>query len=88
MTILQQTLFGSVILALGAVKTWLHMGSVPVLVLPMCNGATRTILLDQGGGFAAAHCWGCYALPAGALLIGLSAMRHLHKRRSVASITD
>ena len=84
MTISFQALSGAVLFFAGAVKTWLHVGSVPILSLPTCNGETIEIALGSSSLLAQAHCWGCYAMLAGAAL-GLSALyRSLQTRRSVA----
>ena len=83
-----QAVFGVLLLALGSVKTWLHMGTVPVLSLPMCSGETMTIELNQASWLAQAHCWGCYAFVAGMLLSLFALYRGIHKRRSVAVWMD
>lgn len=78
-------LIGLVMIALGSVKTWLHMGSVPLLSLPTCTGETVTIALTGSSWLERAHCWGCYMLVGGLAIVLLSLVQQHRERRSVAS---
>ena len=77
-------LFGLVMIAVGAVKTWLHMGTVPLLALPTCTGDVITVELAGGTWLTRAHCWGCYMLVAGLVVVLFSLLHQRQKRRSVA----
>ena len=83
-----QAVFGLLKLIVGGIKTWLHMGSVPMLSLPTCNGKTLEIALGGSSWFEQAHCWGCYMFAAGLVIIALAAYQQFYKRRSVALGTD
>lgn len=83
-----QAIFGILLMTLGGLKTWLHMGALPVLSLPMCNGTVLNVPLTQGNFFEQAHCWGCYAFAAGAAVVLFSGYQALRERRSVAARTD
>jgi len=83
-----QTLYGLVMIAIGSFKTWLHMGSVPILSLPTCTGKTLTLAVGPTGFFEQAHCWGCYMLAAGIALTVFALYRNFQKRRSVAPVMD
>ena len=83
-----QAVFGLLMMAVGGVKTWLHMGSVPGLSIPMCSGETVTIGLNNGSWLTQAHCWGCYMCAAGLALAGIALYRGLQKRRSVTTWMD
>ncbi|MEL7040548.1 MAG: hypothetical protein AAGL90_03440 [Pseudomonadota bacterium] len=83
-----QTLLGLVMIAIGGVKTWLHVGSVPVLALQTCNGQTLQMSLDPSHGLLQAHCWGCYLVLAGLVVVGQAAWRAHTKRRTVAYRVD
>ena len=78
-------LIGAAMIVIGSLKTWLHMGSVPVLSLPTCNGETLTLAISQAGWFERAHCWGCYMLAAGLIVAAYAVYDRFAKRRSVAS---
>ena len=84
MTPTHQSLLGLAMVLLGAVKTWLHVGSIPVLYLATCTGKTVAISTGQAGWFEQAHCWGCYMLVAGILVLAHAGLRQMQKRRSVA----
>lgn len=88
MTSMMQALYGGAMILIGGLKTWLHMGSVPILSLPTCNGQALEVPVGPSDWFAQAHCWGCYALAAGIIMMALAGYRALEQRRSVASITD
>ena len=77
-------LLGLVMIAVGAVKTWLHMGTVPLLALPTCTGDVITVELAGGSWLARAHCWGCYMLVAGLAVTVFALLHERQKRRSVA----
>ncbi|MCH9751641.1 MAG: hypothetical protein NXH70_04285 [Hyphomonas sp.] len=84
------TNFGTALLAaamivIGSIKTWLHMGSIPLLALPTCNGETLNIAIGNVSFFERAHCWGCYMLAAGLIVAAFAAHDRFAKRRSVAS---
>lgn len=88
MTLRLHTLSGLILMALGSLKTWLHMGSLPILSLPTCGGKTVTMAVGPTGLFEQAHCWGCYMLVAGVALTLFSLYRPFQKRRSVAPAMD
>lgn len=88
MSRVQQMMVGLLLMAVGGVKTWLHMGAIPMLALPTCTGKTVYIAANQASWFEQAHCWGCYALLVGTVLILHAIFRVIQKRRSVALITD
>lgn len=88
MTTLLQALYGLALIAVGGLKTWLHMGSVPVLSLPMCSGKTVTISASSANWFEQAHCWGCYALATGLILVAIAAINAVRERRSVTADMD
>jgi hypothetical protein len=83
-----QMMFGMMMLVVGGIKTWLHMGTVPILSLPTCNGKTLEIAVGGSSWFEQAHCWGCYMFAAGLGVISFVAYQQLQKRRSVALRTD
>ncbi|MEM6652379.1 MAG: hypothetical protein AAF582_07230 [Pseudomonadota bacterium] len=83
-----QTLLGLVMIAIGSVKTWLHVGSVPVLALQTCNGKTLQMSLEPSNGLLQAHCWGCYLVLAGLVVVAKTAWRAHTKRRTVAYRVD
>ena len=85
MTSYWQALLGAAMIVIGGIKTWLHMGTIPLLSLPTCNGETINIALSNASWFERAHCWGCYMLAAGLVVVGLAAYEEFAKRRSVAS---
>lgn len=88
MTTLMQWLYGLAMVLVGGLKTWLHMGSVPVLSLPTCTGKTITISAVQTGWFEQVHCWGCYMLAAGFVMLLVAAVNTYKQRRSVTAIMD
>ena len=88
MTAPSQTLLGLLMLTVGGLKTLLHMGTVPILTLPTCNGKSVDIALSQSTWFEHVHCWGCYALAAGLVVAAHAVARQFQKRRTVASIMD
>ena len=88
MTSMMQALYGGAMILIGGLKTWLHMGSIPILSLQTCNGQTLEIPVGASNWFAQAHCWGCYMLAAGIIVTALAGYRAFEKRRSVASILD
>lgn len=85
MTNFGTALLGAAMIVIGSIKTWLHMGSIPLLSLPTCNGETLNIALRDASVFERAHCWGCYMLAAGLIVASLAAYDRFAKRRSVAS---
>jgi len=80
-----QAFLGAAMIVIGGIKTWLHMGTVPLLALPTCNGETLNVALSNASWFERAHCWGCYMFAAGFLVLALAAYEQFAKRRSVAS---
>lgn len=88
MTTFMQALYGAAMILIGGFKTWLHMGSVPMLSLPTCNGDTLTLALSNASWFERAHCWGCYMLGAGLIVTTFAIYQEAMKRRSVAPLTD
>ena len=88
MSIPVQAILGLVMMAIGGLKTWLHMGTVPMLSLPTCNGKTLSVALSQSNWFEQAHCWGCYAFALGLGLTMFTAFQVIRERRSVAYSMD
>lgn len=83
-----QAAYGLVMVLIGGLKTWLHMGTVPVLALPTCNGKTIAVQLGGQSWFEQAHCWGCYLFAAGLAVLAWTLFRHLEKHRFVTSRMD
>jgi len=79
-----QAILGAVMMVIGGLKTWLHMGSIPLLSLPTCNGETISISLSNANWLERAHCWGCYMLAVGLVVLLIAAFDQFSKRRSVA----
>lgn len=75
-------------LIVGGIKTWLHMGTVPMLSLPTCNGNTLELALGGSSWFEQAHCWGCYMFAAGLGVVLFATYQQFQKRRSVAPLMD
>lgn len=88
MTTLMQALYGLAMIAVGGLKTWLHMGSIPVLSVPMCSGKTLTLAASQTSWFEQAHCWGCYMFAAGLVWLAVAGMTAYKQRRSVTANMD
>ncbi|MEM7328378.1 MAG: hypothetical protein AAF437_06535 [Pseudomonadota bacterium] len=88
MTRVQELMIGLLMIALGGLKTWLHMGTIPMLALPTCTGETVFIAASRSSWFEQAHCWGCYMFVAGMLVAMHAGYRYIQKRRSVALIMD
>ena len=88
MSIPVQAILGLLMMGIGGLKTWLHIGSLPVLTLQTCNGKTLNIALAETNGLAHFHCWGCYAFVVGLALIMFAASQLMRERRSVASLMD
>lgn len=88
MTTLMQAVLGGLLLVVGGIKTWLHMGAIPILSLPTCNGKTLEIAVGGSSWIEQAHCWGCYMFAAGLGVILFVAYQQFQKRRSVALQTD
>lgn len=86
-TFLQATI-GLFMLVVGGIKTWLHMGTVPMLSLPTCNGKTLELAIGGTSWFEQAHCWGCYMFAAGLGVVLLATYQQFQKRRSVAPQMD
>ncbi|MEO1321395.1 MAG: hypothetical protein AAFV59_00155 [Pseudomonadota bacterium] len=84
----QQALFGLIMIAIGSLKTWLHINAATVLALPTCNGRILELSLNNPSGLTQLHCWGCYLALAGLSVLGLAIHRFVRKRRSVASWVD
>jgi hypothetical protein len=69
---------GLAIFLAGAIKFALHLGRSPTLedyLALRCGGpeASESLLFPHGL-FSLAHCWGCYAMAAGAALLALAAV--------------
>ena len=88
MTTLMRLLYGLSMVFVGGVKTWLHMGNVPVLSLPTCTGKTITISASQGSWLEQVHCWGCYLFAAGLVVLAIAGVNAYKERRSVTAIMD
>jgi len=54
------------------------------LSLPTCNGETISISLSNANWLERAHCWGCYMLAVGLVVLLIAAFDQFSKRRSVA----
>ncbi len=85
MTTYWQAILSAAMMVIGGVKTWLHMGSIPLISLPTCNGETITIAIGSANWFERAHCWGCYMLAAGLIVAAFAICDQMAKRRSVAN---
>ncbi|MEL6415664.1 MAG: hypothetical protein AAFQ15_12070 [Pseudomonadota bacterium] len=83
-----QAVFGVLLMAVGGLKTWLHIGAFPVLALPTCNGKTLNVALSEASVFEQVHCWGCYAFTVGLGLVLFAGYQMMRERRSVAVRTD
>ena len=83
-----QAVFGILLMAVGGLKTWLHIGALPVLALPTCNGKTLTVALSEASLFEQVHCWGCYAFTAGLGVVLFAVYQMVRERRSVTARTD
>ncbi|KCZ63885.1 hypothetical protein L53_05155 [Hyphomonas sp. L-53-1-40] len=72
----------------GITKMVLQASAQSTLLLPTCLGKSVTIPIESAG-TSLMHCWGCYALLLGLLVIGallLNDLRHSRLRtRSVLS---
>jgi len=88
MSAAQQALFGLIMIAIGGLKTWLHINAATVLALPTCNGRILELSLNNSSGLTQLHCWGCYLALAGLAVLGLAIHRITRERRSVASRAD
>ena len=83
-----QAVFGVLLMAIGGLKTWLHIGALPVVALPTCNGKNLTVPLSEASLFEQAHCWGCYAFTMGLGVFLFATYQMMKERRSVAVRTD
>ena len=83
-----QAVFGVFLMAVGGLKTWLHIGALPVLALPTCNGKTLTVALTEMSLFEQVHCWGCYAFTIGFGVFLFAFYQMMIERRSVAARMD
>lgn len=88
MTVLMQVLYGLAMIFVGGLKTWLHIGSMPVLSLTTCTGKTVTISAAQNGWLEQAHCWGCYLFAAGLVVLVFAGLNGFKQRRSVTANMD
>ena len=88
MTTSMQAPYGLAMIAVGGLETWLHMGSIPVLSVPMCSGKTLTLAASQTSLFEQAHCWGCYMFAAGLVWLAVACMTAHKQRRSVTANMD
>ena len=88
MTVLMQLLYGLAMVSVGGLKTWLHIGSMPVLSLTTCNGKTVTLSAAQTGLLEQAHCWGCYMFAAGLVVLVFAGVNAFKQRRSVTANVD
>lgn len=76
---------GLAIFLAGAIKFALHLGRSPTLedyLAFRCGGpeASESLLLPHAL-FSLAHCWGCYAMAAGAALMAWMAVSQLASAR-------
>lgn len=79
---------GLAIFLAGAIKFALHLGRSPTLedyLAFRCGGpeASESLLLPHAL-FSLAHCWGCYAMAAGAALMAWVAVSQLASARKQA----
>ncbi|MFN3214430.1 MAG: hypothetical protein ACE37M_15095 [Henriciella sp.] len=89
MSIPVQAIFGLLMMGVGGLKTWLHLGTLPpVLSLQTCTGKTLNIGLAQANGFEQIHCWGCYLFLLGLALTAFAFFQIMKERRSVACHMD
>jgi hypothetical protein len=88
MTTLMQALYGLAMIAVGGLKTWLHVGSVPAISVPMCSGKTLTLAASQPSWIEQTHCWGCYMFAAGLVWLTFAGMTAYTQRRSVTANMD
>ncbi|MEE2929262.1 MAG: hypothetical protein VX599_00965 [Pseudomonadota bacterium] len=88
MTTLMQALYGLAMIAVGGLKTWLHVGSVPAISVPMCSGKTLTLAASQPSWIEQTHCWGCYMFAAGLVWLTFAGMAAYTQRRSVTANMD
>lgn len=88
MTTRMQAIISLLLMAVGAFKTWLHVGTVPILALTTCSGNAVTIELGSQSLLQQIHCWGCYAFTAGFIYALWLTYIHIQKRRSVALRVD
>ena len=79
-----QAILSAAMMVIGGIKTWLHMGTIPFISLPTCNGETINIALSGASWLEQTHCWGCYLLVAGLIMAVFAANEQISKRRSVA----
>ena len=83
-----KAVFGILLMAVGGLKAWLHIGALPVLALTTCNGKTLNVALSQASFFEQVHCWGCYAFTLGLGIFLFAAYQMMRERRSVAIRMD
>lgn len=79
---------GLAIFVAGAIKSTLHLGRQPSLedyLAFRCGGAglSESVLLNHSV-LSWAHCWGCYAMAAGAALLALALLQRVLERRATA----
>lgn len=71
----------------GVLKIAAHVDTATSLTLQMCSGRTVAIALQgSAGGPHGVHCWGCYAVLAGVVLIFLIFWQ-LRRRRFADMLT-
>lgn len=88
MSVAQNGLASIFMLVVGALKTWLHVGSIPVLSLTTCAGKSVSLPLESNGIFAHWHCWGCYMVVAGLILAGRTVWLVWSARQAAAKLSD
>lgn len=80
---------GLAIFVAGAIKFALHLGRTPSLedyLAFRCGGAdTAGSALLNHSVLNWAHCWGCYAMVAGAALLVLALLRRVREVKSTAA---
>lgn len=81
-------LMGGAMSLIGAIKMWFHMGSVPLLSLPTCNGEVLTISLGQSAWYERAHCWGCYLFAAGLAILVAYGVQRMQQRYALSAKMD
>lgn len=88
MTPTTQAFYGLLMIALGSLKTWLHMEAIPLLSVPTCNGKTLNLVMSKASLFEQAHCWGCYMFAAGFVVLLIAVYHRTQNRRAVVTRMD
>lgn len=79
-----QIAIGTALLLIGLAKMFLVASAETMIALPTCAGRNLLISVNDGGFFAAGHCWGCYVAVAGSSLLVMTL--HQYKKQSPANV--